>query len=182
MIEKCHTNITCINPIKVVNIENPVKKSFQGKYFLGQTRFLTFGDGCNAWGGLFNPKKSGVNLFVSTFAVTNASETPFLAQIWFNPLINHPGVTSKMVTPGNTVLCPLPKPKIRLAYNENTSENLCNGVNAFNRIVPAFSSIADDKNGKFIIPPGGSFVIFLPSIDEELRKGDIAFGWWEEKC
>jgi len=44
-------------------------------------------------------------------------------------------------------------------------------------------TIADEEVGKFIFPPGGSFIIFLsnPETPNELAQGRVAFGWWEEK-
>lgn len=43
-------------------------------------------------------------------------------------------------------------------------------------------TLVDDEQGKFIFPPGGSFLIFLsnPEVPDVLASGRIAFGWWEE--
>ncbi|WP_442870618.1 DUF6143 family protein [Clostridium sp. Cult1] len=42
--------------------------------------------------------------------------------------------------------------------------------------------MVDDEQGKFIFPPGGSFLIFLynPENPELTTRGRIAFGCWEE--
>lgn len=38
------------------------------------------------------------------------------------------------------------------------------------------------EQGKFIFPPGGSFLIFLsnPEMPQLEASGRVAFGWWEE--
>lgn len=58
-------------------------KSLQGKYFVGGSQ-EEFGNCKYAWAGLFNPKNSGVLLFVNVFTVTNDSEIPFSIQVWLN--------------------------------------------------------------------------------------------------
>ncbi|UZN01069.1 DUF6143 family protein [Lysinibacillus sp. MHQ-1] len=40
----------------------------------------------NAWGSLSNPHHSNVDLFVNAFTITNHSNQPFVAEIWFNAI------------------------------------------------------------------------------------------------
>lgn len=168
-------------PIEVVSIPNPLSKSIKGRYFAGQTEILILGQGFNTWGGLINPSNSGVNLFVNVYTVTNFSEIPLLAQIWFNTKPPGMGVISDKVTPGNTTLSPLPVPKTELQYVQSVSGFPTSGVNAFDRLVGPKGTLASEDDGKWIIPPGGNYIVFLVSPGAELIKALIAFGWWEEK-
>lgn len=164
---------------KTVNIPNPLYQSLQGRYFVGQTEHIRLGKGKNAWGGLINPRKSNVNLFVNAFTITNHSNQPFEAEIWFNS--DPPGkpVISNNVTPANTALSPSPKPKVKIEYAEFVKELPKKGVMAFRRIVPPQSTLTSDEDGKFIFPPGGSFIIFLVSPNNEIIQAEVAFGWFE---
>lgn len=51
---------------------------------------------------------------------------------------------------------------------------------AFRRIVPPQSTLTSDEDGKFIFPPGGSFIIFLISPNNEIIESEVAFGWFEK--
>lgn len=166
--------------IKAVNIPNPLFQSLQGKYFVGQTETLHFGQGKNAWGSLRNPVHSNVDLFVNAFTITNHSDEPFIAEIWFNPIV--PGKTkfSNKVTPANHALSPLPKPEVKIAYSELVTGVPRGGVNAFKRIVPPQSTLVSDEDGKYIFPSGESFVIFLVSPNDQLIEAEVAFGWFEK--
>lgn len=172
------------NPIpQVASMPYALYLSLQGKYFVGYADELEFGNGRNAWAGLINPNYSGVNLHVYVWTVTNIGESPIRAQIWFNSdLPGHPTV-SELVTPANTALCPLPKPRIRLLKASNVIDEPEDGVKAFVRRALPEVTIADEEVGKFIFPPGGSFAIFLsnPETPHEAGAGRVAFGWWEEK-
>jgi hypothetical protein len=168
------------DPQYVIATPEAVFQSFQGRYFMGQTQLLLLGDGANAWGGLINPSESGVNLFINVFTVSNYSAFPFVAQAWFNSTVAGPNCMSTKVTSGNMALQPLPRPRIRLNYAEMVQEHPSGGVNPFNRIIPARSTNADVKAGEFIIPPGGSFLLYLVPPGACMVKARIAFGWWEE--
>ena len=168
-------------PIEVVSIPNPLSKSIKGRYFVGQTETLILGQDFNAWGGLINPSNSGVNLFVNVYTVTNFSEIPFLAQIWFNTKPPGRGVISHEVSSGNTTLSPLPVPKTELQFVQSVSGFPTGGVNVLDRLVGPIGTLVSEDDGKWIIPPGGNFTVFLVSPGAELIKSLIAFGWWEEK-
>lgn len=165
---------------KAVNIPNPLYQSLQGRYFVGQTEHIRFGKGKNAWGGLVNLFKSDVNLFVNAYTITNHSNQPFEAEIWFNPIPPGKQMISNNVTPANTALSPLPKPEVKIAYAEFVEGFPRRGVMAFRRIVPSQSTLASDEDGKFIFPPGRSFIIFLVSPNNEIIQVEVTFGWFEK--
>ncbi|TFD93674.1 DUF6143 family protein [Jeotgalibacillus sp. R-1-5s-1] len=166
---------------KVVNIPNPLYQSLQGRYFVGQTEHVLFGKGRNAWGGLVNPEGSDVDLFVNAFTITNHSDQPFEAEIWFNPVVPGKPQVSNNVTPANTALCPLPEPEVKIEYAECVKGFPKKGVMAFRRIVQPQSTLVSDEDGKFIFPPGGSFIIFLVSPDHhDMIQAEVAFGWFEK--
>ena len=166
--------------VKSVNIPNPLYQSLQGRYFVGETETIRLGKGKNAWGGLINPLNSGVDLYVNAFTITNHSNKPITAEIWFNPEpLGNPSISNK-VTPANTTLSPLPKPRVKIGYAELIDGFPKKGVNSFKRIVPPQSTLVSDEDGKFIFPSGGSFVIFLISPNHESVKAEIAFGWFEK--
>jgi len=176
---------------KVVSIPIALYESSQGEYFVGQTELLVFGLGNNAWAGLINPHNSGVNLHVNVITVTNLSEVPFTAHIWFNPTLPAKpdcngddcinAIVSNKVSSTNYTLHPLPKPKIELQFVQNYSGFFSGGVNVFNRIVPPTTTIVEEEDGKFIFPPQKAFAILLESASSQLLEARIAFGWWEKK-
>ena len=186
-MESCNNNKNSIllpNPItQVAGMPYSLYLSLQGKYFLGSTAELEFGNGRNAWAGLFNAVNSDANLHVYFWQVANTGQSPIRAQIWFNSC--PPGRATKVttVTPGNTALCPPPKTSIRLLYASNVIGEPEEGVKAFVRRSPAEETISDVEAGKFIFPPGGSFIIFLsnPEAPNQPAKATIGYSWWEEK-
>ena len=67
---------------------------------------------------------------------------------------------SNMVTPANTTLSPLPRPKVKIAFEELIDEFPKKGGNAFKRIVPPQSTLSSDEDGKFIFPSCGLLSFF----------------------
>ena len=167
---------------QVVNIPVALFESIRGRYFVGQSGLLSFGHGKNAWCGLFNCCNSHVELFVNVFTITNISEADFIAQFWFNPNLLRDGNISDMVTPSNRAICPSPRPKAQLKFAENVIDVPTKGINAFDRLVPAKTTVAQDEDGKYIIPPWGSFVIFLDGQKDVSIQARVALGWWEKDC
>ncbi len=165
---------------KSINIPNPLYQSLRGRYFVGQTETIRLEKGRNAWGGLLNPFHSDVDLFVNAFTITNHSNQPIVAEIWFNPIPPGEPIISDLVTPANTTLSPLPKPKVKIAFEELIKGFPKKGVNAFKRIVPPQSTLTSDEDGKFIFPPGGSFIIFLTTQSNKTIDSEVAFGWFEK--
>lgn len=157
-------------------------KSLEGKYFVGYADNLTFGKGTSAWARLYNPPRSGVNLHVTVWTVSDVSESPFRVQIWFNAVPPGTPQESVLVTPANTALKPLPQPRIKLEYATQVTGEPTGGIKAFVRRGQPESTLVDDEQGKFIFPPGGSFLIFLsnPETPDIAADGRIAYGWWEE--
>jgi len=163
----------------VVNIPQSVYKSYQCKYFLGQSQLLNFGNNLNTWGALFNPKNSGVNLYVSVYTVTNTSDYPFKSRVWVDtPPIGtvHPAT----VIPAN-LTCGCIKPKVQFLWSELVEKTPAKGTHVLTRMVPAKTTLVNEKEGKIVIPPGGSFLVYLVSPGPQHIQADIAFGWWEEE-
>lgn len=156
-------------------------KSLEGKYFVGYADNLTLGNGTSAWARLYNPHNSDVFLHVTVWTVSDISESTFRAQIWFNS--DPPGnpQNSPLVTPANLTICPLPQPEIKLQYASQVIGEPVGGIKAFVRRGQPNTTLVDDEQGKFIFPPGGSFLVFLSNPESPVpAAGRIAFGWWEE--
>ena len=165
-----------------VDVPINLAKSLEGKYFVGYADNLNFGLSTSSWARLYNPINSGVNLHVTVWTVSDVSQSPFRAQIWFNA--NPPGTPqeSNLITPANMAFCPLPQSKIKLQYAINVTGEPTGGVKAFVRRGQPETTLVDDEQGKFIFPPGGSFLIFLsnPETPDVEASGRVAFGWWQE--
>jgi hypothetical protein len=162
---------------------NSLYHSLQGQYFTGYADNMFFEKGKNAWAALVNPSTSGVNLFVNVWTVTDLYEPPIRMQIWMNAKMPGDYSISDLVTPANTAITPLPKPKIWLLEASNISGEPQGGIKAFvRRTLPGETLVAEEE-GKFIIPPGGNFAVFLSNIEGEDLSASVrvAFGWWEEK-
>ena len=183
-MESCKKNtILLANPItQIAGMPYSLYLSLQGKYFLGFTSNLTFGNGNNAWAGLYNPADSGVNLHVYYWEVSNTGPTPVRARIYFNSC--PPGQRTKVntVIQGNTALCPPPKPRIKLYQASDVDGEPVGGVRVFVRRALPEVTTGDEEVGKFIFPPVGSFVIFLsnPETPKEPASATLGFSWWEE--
>ncbi len=169
-------------PMEVVDITTPAFNSMLGRYFIGQTELLNFGNGWDAWGGIFNPIDSGINLYFDIFTITNFSAQSFVGEIWLNARPPRNAKPSSTVTPSNQAISPAPKPKVIMLNADNLSEPLSKGVTIFGRIVPPNSTLVSDSHkGSIIIPPGGTFSILLQSQDLQSVQGTIVLTWWEEK-
>ncbi len=161
----------------------PLYQSLLGRYFVGLCR-AEFGGGMYAWAGLFNPPHSGVLLFANVFTVGDVTEVPFSFQIWLNAVTSGDPKTTDMQSPANTAILPLPKPHVQFLFAENVEGEPTGGTLIFGRRCPAETTIVSEEDGKFIVPPGGNFLVnCLPpetSADKFLAR--VAFGWWEEPC
>lgn len=180
----CNASISLPNPItQVADMPYPLYLSLQGKYFVGYADEMEFGRGSMAWAGLFNPPNSGVNLHVYVWTVTDIGKEPLIAQILFNTLPPGRPIRSELVTPANTAICPLPKPKIKLLQASNVTGEPRGGQKLSTLKVNPEVTIAKEEEGQLIFPPGGSFVITISNAkaSSEAGQGRVAFGWWEEK-
>lgn len=168
-------------PQQVVDITNPLYQSLQGKYFVGQTPLLYVNNGSNAWAALINPINSYKKLFFNVFTVSNFSSNIITAELWLNT--NPPGnpATSTLISPTNTALAPQPDHKVLLQYVQSTDKTPCGGVNVFDRIVPPYTTLVSEEDGKIIIPPGGNVLLLLKSSSIEAINAIVAFGWWESQ-
>jgi hypothetical protein len=144
---------------------------------------LVFGRGTNAWARLYNPPKSGVTLHVNVWTVTDISDSTFRAQFYFNSTPPGTPILSELVTPSNTAIYPLPRPKVKLQYATMVTGEPVGGVKAFVRRAEPETTLVETENGKIIIGEGGNFLIYLsnPETPNILTSGRVAFGWWEEK-
>lgn len=168
-------------PIEVVDITSPALNSMLGRYFIGQTGVLKFGNNYKAWGGIVNPKSSGVNLYFDIFTITNFSTENFIGEVWLNARPPRNAVISSTVTPSNQAIFPPPIPKAVMGHADYLAEPLTNGVNIFGRIVsPNSTLVSDSHKGSIIIGPGGSFSILLLSPEAQIITGTIVLTWWEQ--
>lgn len=169
-------------PEKVVDLTSSGWNSRLGRYFIGQTGELNFGDQLNAWGGIVNPSHSGVNLYFDIFTITNFGEQSFNAEIWLNAEPAY-GVTKlSPITPSNQSFSPPPRPKAFMAQADYMSNSLAGGVNIFNRIVtPNSTLVSDSHQGSIIIGQGRTFSILLKSQGREMNTATIVLTWWEER-
>lgn len=167
---------------KTVDIPIELYESIRGKYFIGYADNLTLRHGTSAWARLYNPRQSGVNLHVNVWTVTDISDSPFRAQFWFNADPPGNAIESSLVTPSNTAIRPLPRPRVRLQMASNVVGEPEDGIKAFVRRGEAGTTVVETENGKLIFPPGGSFLVFVTLADNPCASGSarIAFGWWEE--
>ena len=181
----CNNNLYGSNEynfIKSVNIPIELYQSLKGDYFIGYGDNLSLGNGTSAWARLYNPRNSGVNLFVNVWTVTDISNSSFRAQFWFNAYPPGEFTQSDLVTPTNTTICPLPKPQVKLQLASNVKGEPIGGTKAFVRRGEPGTTVVETENGKLIFPPGGSFLVFMSIDDPNVAAGGrIAFGWWEEK-
>ena len=169
-------------PVEVVDITSPAMNSMLGKYFIGQTGMMNFGNNYDAWGGIINPTYSGVNLYFDIFTITNFSSQSFSGEIWLNAKPPKKAKISSTVTPSNQAISPSPEPKAILEYADYIAESITKGVNIFGRIIsPNSTLVSDSHKGSIIIAPGGSFSILLKSPGPQNIKGTIVLTWWEEK-
>ncbi|KOA19686.1 hypothetical protein CLHOM_17750 [Clostridium homopropionicum DSM 5847] len=167
--------------VEIVNITSPALNSRLGRYFIGQTGLLNFGNGYNAWGGIINPINSGVNLYFDIFTITNFSTQSFMGEIWLNADAPKNAVISSTVTPSNQGISPAPIPKSVMKYADYFTGPMTRGVNIFGRIVsPNSTLVSDSHNGSIIIGPGGSFSILIRPLESECITCTIVLTWWEE--
>ena len=174
---------SCHLPTQVAIMANSLYHSLKGEYFVGYADNMFFEKDKNAWAALVNPKNSGVNLFVNVWTVTDLFEPPIRMQIWFNSQLPGDPTRSKLVTPANTAINPLPVPKIQILQASNVIGDPTGGTKGFVRRTLPGETVVSEEEGKFIIPPGGNFALFLSNPDgiNQPASTRVAYGWWEEK-
>ncbi len=163
---------------EVVSLEHSTEKAFEGKYFAGHTPALLL-HGLNAYGALVNPPGSGVNMFINTYSLSNYSNMLLQTYTWMNCPLGR-CLVSSFVSTSNFAKRPLTVPKAEVVYRQDMSGEPSGGVNLFPWIAAANQTTVGTFHGRYIIPPGGSFLVFLCA--PEIEAGaEIAFGWWEDK-
>lgn len=169
-------------PPQTAVMANSLYHSLQGQYFVGFADDLHFEKDRIAWAALYNPRGSGKNLFVNVWTVTVPENPSVYAQIWLNARLPGYPEESLHVTPSNTALCPLPRPRVRLLQASEVCEMPYGGAEAYLRIAPPNGTVVSEEDGKFILPPGGNFAVVLAGSNEYERSSNIrvAFGWWEQ--
>lgn len=165
-----------------VNVPISLMRSIEGNYFIGMAENLQFGNATNAWARLYNPPYSGVNLYVDNWAVSDILTTPYRVRIWFNSTPQGLIQYSQSVTSSNLAISPQPRPLIQLQYAISVNGFPTDGVGAYVRYGLAATTITSEEEGKFIFPPGGSFMVAVSNPEKPTvpATGSISFGWWEE--
>jgi hypothetical protein len=165
-----------------VDIPIAMYESMRGRYFLGLAEGLSLSAGTSAWARLCNPRLSGVNLYLDTWSVSTFSESPFHVQCWLDA--NPPGNSnsSDFITPANLSIRPVPISHAFIQQASNAYREPVEGVEVFSRSGMAGETIVDEENGKIIIPPCSSFLVYVLLMDPSASDGDvsISFQWWED--
>jgi len=160
----------------VVSLEYRVSKAFEGRYFMGHTPPLVLPQRANVWAALYNPKGSGVNVFVNTFTVSNFSVSPFRVQLWLNAMADG-GEVAPRACSTNAAISPPMWPEAAIDYGQGPLQG---GCSLFTRVAGAQSTEVGNYYGKIIVPPGGSFLVQLTPPGAANVQAEVAFGWWEE--
>ncbi|MDP4094572.1 MAG: DUF6143 family protein, partial [Bacillota bacterium] len=120
--------------------------------------------------------------FVNVWTVTDLKEPPVRFQIWLNSKLPGSYTRSDLVTPTNTAVIPLPRSKVQLIQASDVTGNPDGGIKAYSRRTVPGETVLGDEEGKFIIPPGGNFAVFLSNTEgtDVPANVRVAYGWWEE--
>jgi hypothetical protein len=169
-------------PQKAIVLSDSVYHSYLGTYFLGQTEWISFGGRFKAWGGLFNPPDSKVNMFLNAYTISNFSEMPITAEGWLGSRFSGNAETSEHYAAGNQSFHPPRQPKVRIQSASFVTGSPDGGTYTFvRRVEPAMTLTKHDFQGMYIIPPGSSFALFYLPPGDILVHVKVAFGWWEEE-
>jgi hypothetical protein len=74
-----------------------------------------------------------------------------------------------------------PDHKVLLQYVQSTGGIPSDGVNILDHIVPPYTTLVSEEDGKIIIPTGGNVLLFLKSSSIKIINTIIAYGWWETR-
>lgn len=170
-------------PEEIVDLTNSGYNAQLGRYFIGQTKVLHFGNQLNAWSGIVNPYHSGVDVYFDIFTITNYGEQSFIAEIWLNAEPPYGETRYSSITPSNQAIQPPPYSKTWMQHADYLKDTFTEGVNIFDRIVtPNATLVSDSHQGSIIIGQGGTFSILLKSLSKEIVTATIVLTWWEEKA
>lgn len=169
-------------PEEVVDLTSSGWNARLGRYFIGQTEELHFGNQLSAWSGIVNPACSGVNVYFDIFTITNYGDSFFDAEIWLNAEIPSGDTKYATITSSNQSVIPPHKPYAYMLQSEYWRGELRKGVDIFGRIVPPNSTLVSDSHqGSMIIGPGGTFSVLLRARSREIVTSTIVLTWWEER-
>jgi hypothetical protein len=165
---------------KTVSIPLDIYESELGRYFTAETRHLTVGGQDNAWGALFNPPDSGVNLQMSVVTLNYISGSPMTIGFFMNAKLLGEPRESRLIAPANTAIRPLPESPIHLLYASEVSGIPRGGVFTLSRTAYPNQITVFDNEAKFIVPPGGNYCAFLSPLDPGQDESEVylAFGFW----
>lgn len=167
-------------PPNVVDITNPFIKSLQGKYFMGETDQLQPTDSNRVWAALVNPPHSGVNLFFDVYVISNLSHEPLVSQICFCNGLPTRGMMSHEVSATNLTIHPRPAPCGQVQFGSELDPKTLGAVPVSTRVIPGYSSITSEKDGRWIFGPGQSLLFTLTGPMYRSAPAVVSFGWWEE--
>jgi hypothetical protein len=166
---------------EAIVLKNSVYHSYRGEYFLGQTEIISYSGDFMAWGGLFNPPNSNVELYLNAYTVTNLSEQAITAEGWLGGSFSGRRKRSENYAAGNQTFDPPRQPKVIIQSASYVTETPSGGSLTFVRRIEAGITLTKhDFQGMYIIPPGSSFVLFFLPPGNTLIHAKLAFGWWEE--
>ncbi len=169
-------------PQKTIVLKDSVFHSYMGQYFLGQTDMIRYGGELQAWGGLFNPPNSMVNMFLNAYTISNFTDQPITAEGWIGGCFSGKVQTSSHFAAGNQSIFPPTQPMVLIQSASYASDSPMSGSYTFTRRVEASMTLTKhDFQGMYIIPPGSSFVLFFLPPGKKHVSVKIAFGWWEEE-
>jgi hypothetical protein len=167
-------------PVSVVNLTNPLNKSLQGKYFLGETDQLNPTDSNRTWGALINPPNSDVHLYLDIYVLSNLSDDKLVSQICFCSSLPTHGKQSHEVSTANLTLNPRPMPRGQVQFGSGLDTTALAAIPVSTRVIPAYSSVSSEKAGHWIIGPGQAILFTLTSSMNHPAPAVISIGWWEE--
>jgi hypothetical protein len=167
---------------RTVEIPIDLYESMRGRYFLGLANGLSLSAGTSVWARLCNPRLSGVNLYLDTWSVSTVAESPFRVQCWLDA--NPPGssTNSDFITPANLSIRPVPISHAFIQQASGVYREPDEGVEVFSRSGIPGENLIGEQNGKLIIPPCSSFLIYVSLVNFSDPEGNasISFAWWED--
>ena len=167
---------------RTVDIPIDLYESMKGRYFTAETPLMPVGTRSKAWGALINPVRSRVNLHVNVATLNFAYGEPVKLSFYLNAALPGRPRVSRLNAPANTAILPLLPPKAKLLYASGVKGEPQEGFFSLSRTAYPGATTILEKNGKFIIPPGGNYCAFVDTVFEEQDPSELylAFGWWEE--
>lgn len=159
-------------------MENINSKSRE--FYIGTSTRFTFGELRNGVVEIYNPKDSGVNIFINNAIFTNLSDSNISMDVF--SFSNTSGNVNKSfnIVPGNLGNICIRKPKARLYYGIGVDVE--NGVEMLIYTIPKFSNLEVSPEGSVVLPPGANRVYIFNTINyKDTATVSVSFKWWEEE-